>query len=67
VTFRHKTGMEAQPSAPARRWAFSLSVFHAGGHPCRRLGVLVVDENYLARMMVQLGLERDRRVLFLQQ
>jgi hypothetical protein len=67
VTFRHKTGKEAQPSAPARRWAFSLSAPQEGGQPRCSLGVLVVEDIHLGRIMVQLSLERDGQELLLQQ
>jgi hypothetical protein len=67
VTVRHKTGKEAQPSAPVRRWAFSLSTPQGGGQPRSRLGVLAVEDNHLVRIMVQPGLGRDGQELSLQQ
>jgi hypothetical protein len=67
VTVRHRTGKEARPCAPPRRWAFSLSTPNGGGQPRGRLGVLVVEEKHLGRILEQLGLEREDQELLRQQ
>jgi hypothetical protein len=67
VTDGHKTGKEAQPCAPARRWAFSLSAPHGGDQPRGRVGVLVVEDKHLVRILEPLGLEREGQERLLEQ
>jgi hypothetical protein len=59
VTARHKSGKEAQPCAPARRWAFSFLLRKDGGQCRGWLGVLVVAEKHRVRIVVQLGRARE--------